>query len=86
MFEPVHLHKFTFRFLKDPLVFRKMTDKSSTEGPAIEGAPAYAVEDNLKPEEETLQNALWQNVDAASDDINFQEVPLDDEKDSEITT
>ena len=61
-----------------------MTDKSSTEGSAIEGA--YAVEDNLKPEDETEKNASQQNVNVGSEDVNFEEVPLDNEKDSKMTS
>lgn len=72
------------KFLKNPVTFRKMTDKSSTEGSAIEGA--YAVEDNLKPEDETIKNASRQNVDVASEDVNFEEVPLDNEEDSKMTS
>ena len=71
------------RFLKNPMAFRKMTDKSSTEGSALEGVDA--VGDDVKLENTALKN-LPQNADTANNDVNFEDVPLEEEKNSEMTS
>lgn len=71
------------KFLKNPMAFRKMTDKSSTEGSALEGVDA--VEDDVKLENTALKN-LPQNADTDNNDVNFEDVPLEEEKNSEMTS